>query len=71
ARFKIGHTPRKFPTIKGSHLPHQRMTHGRIAQFATLVPKYNNTTKSQLQVFFSLFDDFFEKSLLFSLKIRI
>ena len=52
ARFKIGHTPRKFPDSSVGHLPHQRMTaHCTLDYFTISVRK--------MQVFFCVFECFF------------
>ncbi len=52
ARFKIGHTPRKFPDSSVGHLPHQRMT-------AHCTLDYFTISVCKMQVFFWVFKYFF------------
>jgi len=58
ARFIIGHTPRKFPTSPGGHLPHHRLPDSAERAYFTLLsgqPENNITGKRQMQPFFDIF----------------
>ena len=48
ARFKIGHTPRKFPACNGGHLPHQRIS----AQSRLIIITYKRPKCKFFFVFF-------------------
>ena len=52
ARFKIGHTRRKFPIALDSNLPLQRIS-------CAVTLNYNTTDRPDLQVFFAFFCLFF------------